>query len=721
MEVGEKLSDIFEEFEEQKQRYILEIKEKKEKGIPIIGTYCSYFPMELAIAAGAAPVRLCTHLNSVIQSAENDLPKSICPLVKSSYGMAIEDKCPAFHFSDLIIGETTCVGKKKMYELLAKIKPVFVMEVPNSKSYASTKFWENQIRRTKEYLECFLGITITDEDLKQAIYEKNQLRIALRRLCEVMRQDPAPVLGQDIQKIVTGVKRRFDYLNAAKEINDVVDKILEMDTKESELSSRPRILLTGCPVGGDTLKIIHLIEENGGVVVVMDNCGGAKSYRQMVDENNPNLYEALAEGYLTIDCSIMTLNDQRIELIDELIDEYKVDGVVELILSGCHSAGVESVYIRKFVNEEKKLPYIAVDTDYEIDEHGLISKRIISLIEMISAKKAGGTRIDINQCYKVLFSGLVETESMSVTLEKLYAYTKMPLVILDSKENEIFYVGMKSGKDWKNWENIIEYEIPGNMGRCIANAAKIQMKSKAKELLEIIVRSCLMQKNFFRKPYQDAKKNRPCPDYMWLLIDDRYKKENLIQELEEKSQIVRDIEEKTYAGILLSGISGNKERNEIIDLCTQYAKDNFVSIIVGNGFRDLNKERENRQILVIIFDIKTKKNLRQRIYLIEDYYQEIAISYIQQRVKPENLKIPELELIKSIDQEKDGHLYETLYWYLMLNRNAMQTAVKLKLHRNTLTHRIERINEIVNLDAKDGKECQRLLLAMQLDQQMDIM
>ena len=33
-------------------------------------------------------------------------------------------KCPFFYFSDLIIGETTCDGKKKMYEYLGQFKPV---------------------------------------------------------------------------------------------------------------------------------------------------------------------------------------------------------------------------------------------------------------------------------------------------------------------------------------------------------------------------------------------------------------------------------------------------------------------------------------------------------------------------------------------------------------------------------------------------------------------
>ena len=115
--------------------------------------YCAYFPTELAMAVGAIPVGLCSFSNETITAAERDLPKSMCPLVKSSYGFAISDRCPFFHFADLVIGETTCDGKKKMYELMAEFKPVHVMELPNSQSERGLAFWKSEIIRTKEYLE----------------------------------------------------------------------------------------------------------------------------------------------------------------------------------------------------------------------------------------------------------------------------------------------------------------------------------------------------------------------------------------------------------------------------------------------------------------------------------------------------------------------------------------------------------------------------------------
>ena len=106
--------------------------------------------------------------------------------------------------------------------------------------------------------------------------------------------------------------------------------------------------MTGCPVGGASEKVIKAIEENGGVVVTYENCSGAKSIDKLVDEENPDVYDALARRYIDIGCSVMTPNPNRLELLDRLIDEYKVDGVVEMTLQACHTYNVETLGIRPF-------------------------------------------------------------------------------------------------------------------------------------------------------------------------------------------------------------------------------------------------------------------------------------------------------------------------------------------------------------------------------------
>lgn len=383
MELIKELPDVFEEFAEQRQQSFLGIKELKDKGVPIVGTFCTYFPQEIAMAMGAATVSLCSTSDETIPAAEKDLPKNLCPLIKSSYGFAATKKCPFFYFSDLVVGETTCDGKKKMYEYLSQFKDVFTMELPNRQTEDGLQLWKNEIIRFKEYLEQKFEVTITEEQIRNAVRVQNEGRVALKRLYELMKLDPAPMKGQDLFKVLYGSTFKPDRSKIPAEVNAIADKI-EKEYAEGKMEEKkPRILVTGCPIGGATEKVIKAIEDNGGIVVTFENCSGAKSIDKLVDEDTDDIYQAIAERYLSIGCSVMTPNPNRLELLGRLMDEYQVDGVVEMILQACHTYNVESLGIRRFVNEEKGKPYISVETDYSQADIGQLNTRIAAFIEML--------------------------------------------------------------------------------------------------------------------------------------------------------------------------------------------------------------------------------------------------------------------------------------------------------------------------------------------------
>ena len=111
-------------------RNVLALQQAKEAGKKVVGQYCIYSPLEIALAAGAIPVSLCGTKNDSIPVAETMLPRSLCPLIKSSFGFALQDSCPYLAASDIVVADTTCDGKKKMYELLAAYKPVVLLQLP---------------------------------------------------------------------------------------------------------------------------------------------------------------------------------------------------------------------------------------------------------------------------------------------------------------------------------------------------------------------------------------------------------------------------------------------------------------------------------------------------------------------------------------------------------------------------------------------------------------
>ena len=126
------------------------------------------------MAMGAASVSLCSTSDETIAEAEKELPKNLCPLIKSSYGFARTDKCPFFYFSDVVVGETTCDGKKKMYEYMAEFKETYLMELPNTQREDALVLWRNEIWRS-----------ISRQQSQKMIFEKRLKSITRRVLhCE---------------------------------------------------------------------------------------------------------------------------------------------------------------------------------------------------------------------------------------------------------------------------------------------------------------------------------------------------------------------------------------------------------------------------------------------------------------------------------------------------------------------------------------------------------
>lgn len=382
-DIIKELPEVFEEFGEARRNSFLAVKEFKEKGIPVVGSYCTYFPQELALAMGAATVGLCSTSDETIVDAEKDLPRNLCPLIKSSYGFAKTEKCPFFYFSDLVVGETTCDGKKKMYELMQEFKDVFVIQLPQTQDHEAVLAYKNELNRLRAYLEEKFEVTITDDDIRKAVHLCNQIRTGMERVAGVMKHDPCPITGHDLFKVLYGSTFKLDRTGIPAELDAVAKKIEKEYAEGTMQEKKPRIIITGCPMGGATEKVIDAIEDNGGIVVAYENCTGAKQYDRLVDEDAEDIMEALAYRYIQIGCSVMTPNNNRYELLGRMIDEFNADGVIDMNLTTCLTYEVESKEIRDFVTEKKGIPFMQVETDYSKTDIEQLKTRVTAFIEML--------------------------------------------------------------------------------------------------------------------------------------------------------------------------------------------------------------------------------------------------------------------------------------------------------------------------------------------------
>ncbi len=369
---------------------IKELQEAKKEGKKIIGTFCVFVPEELTLAANCIQVGLCAGAEAGKEQAEKILPRNTCPLIKSFVGFKLARLCPFIESCDLVVGETTCDGKKKTYEVFSQYVPMYVMEVPNCKQENDYKLWLSEVWQYKSRLEKLTGTKISTENLKKAIKIVNDKRRVLQRLNSLRAAIPTPISGRDVL-LVNQISFYDDPLRFTKKINELCDELEEkVNIKEGIVSENtPRLLVSGCPMAVPNWKLPYVIEASGAVVVCEESCIGTRNTRNLVDESCNTLdemVEAIAARYLKIDCACFTPNNDRLDHIISLAKELEVDGVIHYNLLFCHPYAHESIKVEKRLQQEG-IPVLSIETDYGMEDIEQLKTRVQAFIERIKYNK----------------------------------------------------------------------------------------------------------------------------------------------------------------------------------------------------------------------------------------------------------------------------------------------------------------------------------------------
>ncbi|OPD18108.1 3-hydroxyacyl-ACP dehydratase [Clostridium botulinum] len=357
--------------------------EHRKKGGKVVGTFCVFVPEEIIVAAKAISVGLCAGSQFWIEDGEKVLPRNICPLIKAFMGAKIGGTCPYFQSCDMVIGETTCDGKKKAWEILDEYVPVHVMDLPQMKRDKDFKKWGEEINDLIKKVEEITGNKITVEALKEGIRVTNAKRRALKRLYDLRKYKPSPISGLDCL-LITQIAFYDDPKRFTEKVHELCDE-LEERIKNSQESNKKRILITGTPMALPNWKLHSIIESLDAEVVVEETCTGTRYSEGEVSEEGETLEELiknLADRYLNINCACFTPNTGRIDDIIKYTKEYEADGVIDTNLSFCHTYAVEHRDVEAKL-KEKNIPIMHIETDYSTEDSGQIKTRVEAFLEMI--------------------------------------------------------------------------------------------------------------------------------------------------------------------------------------------------------------------------------------------------------------------------------------------------------------------------------------------------
>ena len=368
---------------------IKELLEAKKQGRIVVGSFCTFVPEELILAVDGISVGLCTGAEYGFENAEKYLPRNTCALIKSIFGFKLGKVCPYIESVDLLVGENTCDGKKKAYEILGTLQDNFyVMDLPQTKSNEGKELFRAEYKKFVAKLEERSQKTITEEKLRESIKIVNNKRRAIQRLNSLRMADPSPISGLDTL-LINQIYFYDDPVRFTNAVHTICDELEERVVNQTGVfpQKTPRILVSGCPMAIPNWKVPMIVESIPAVIVGEESCVGVRGTRNFVEEDGqtlPELLDAIVERYFKIDCAIFTPNQSRLEHILQMTNEYQADGVLHYCLQFCQPYQMESGIIEQTL-EENDIPVLRIDTDYSQEDTGQIRTRIEAFIERVGA------------------------------------------------------------------------------------------------------------------------------------------------------------------------------------------------------------------------------------------------------------------------------------------------------------------------------------------------
>lgn len=368
---------------------IKELVDAKAAGRIVVGSYCVFVPEEVILAVDGVSVGLCAGAEFNFEGAEEVVPRNLCPLIKSAFGFKLGRVCPYVEASDIIVGENTCDGKKKAWEILSPmVKDFYVIDLPQMKSHNGKMLLKDEYRKFMARLEDASGKTITPEGLKKGIEITNQKRNAVKRLAALRKADPAPISGLDAL-LVNQIFFYDDPVRFTASVNSLCDELEERIKKGEGVFPKgtTRLLMSGCPMAVPNWKVPFIVETSGAVIVGEESCVGERG-TQWLTETGGNtamdLLDNIVERYFKIDCAVFTPNSSRLDHVKDMYRWYNARGVVHYSLQFCHPYTVEGGPVEAAL-EKEGIPTLRLETDYSQEDAGQIKTRIEAFRERVQA------------------------------------------------------------------------------------------------------------------------------------------------------------------------------------------------------------------------------------------------------------------------------------------------------------------------------------------------
>lgn len=366
---------------------IQELMEHKQRGGKVVGTFCVFVPEDVILALGGIPVGLCAGAEFSVGDSDGLIPRNTCPLIRASLGFKMSRTCPYIQASDFVVGETTCDGKKKMFEVMSRYHPTYVMEVPQKKTDAARELFVEEIKGFVRKMESESGRELDPSSLAGATARVEAKKAAMRRLNAARGASPVPISGLDAL-LVSQISFYDDIDRFTSKVNELADELEAKIASGAGVhpKSAPRILYAGTPVPLPDWKLHSIVESCGGVFVGEESCVGSRYYTTTTPANNGSLdaqVRAIADRLLSTHCACFTPNAERVDDIVKMARDQNADGVIHYALSFCQTYANEAIRVENAL-KDAGIPVLTLESDFSASDSAQLTTRIQAFVEVLA-------------------------------------------------------------------------------------------------------------------------------------------------------------------------------------------------------------------------------------------------------------------------------------------------------------------------------------------------
>ena len=355
------------------------IKDWKKQGGKVVGLFCSYIPDEIITAAGMLPLRMRAVGSYDTARGDDYLCDNNCSFTRHCLSVAFNG---GYDFLDGVVIYDSCDHVRRLYDVWQrKLNTPFqhYLNLPHKCDEGQVTWYREELAIFKEKLEKHFGVTISDEKLSQAIRTHNETRNLLKQLYTLRMKESPPITGAEVLSVVVAgtAMPRDRYNGLLRELLGAIDN------QDGHSDYKARLMIVGAEL--DDPLFVKVFEDLGGLVVTDLLCYGTRDFWYPVDEKVRDPLEALARYnlYERVQCARMVGQYPRtLDYIKDMVEKFKVDGVVFELMKFCDTWGVESLLLRRHLREAG-IPFLLLEREYLLSSVGQLRTRIQAFLETI--------------------------------------------------------------------------------------------------------------------------------------------------------------------------------------------------------------------------------------------------------------------------------------------------------------------------------------------------